>query len=196
MKRIICTLSVLFLLTSCVKHEIVEVVSLEEARAIADNVIESDGYEYNKFNGADIYFLDQKGYLHKEPFNSILQWYQIGHRNHLSRYKSLTDYVYMVLNQRLGANDSIVIRSMDICCKVDSGILCLYHKRGFKSIVEQYSKYDTKRECYRFHNVSSEQQEETIAYLFFINRYLKHESDVVVDVGLYPFPNILHKSEK
>jgi hypothetical protein len=134
----------------------------------------------------DVYFLDKNGYIHKNNLNNIKQWYV---RGHINNYKSLADYIYVIFNQKLNANDSITIRSMAVRCKIDSTVIELYRNKKIKGIMDKYCTYDSVHKCYDLNGFSSVEELETVSYFFFINRYTKFESDDIFSVVFYPFPD-------
>lgn len=190
MKRIVFCLIITCFFSACIKQNSKEVITKNEARILANKII-ARGFDAPSpiFGQTDVYFLDKRGYLHKKDFNSITKWFE-----HWSQYKSLADYIYIVFNQKLGANDSVVIRSMGICCKADIEVLNLYQTKGFKGIIDKFNSYDSIHKCYRFRGVHTDSELETITYIFFINRYTKHESDIIYDIGLNPFPDNFENS--
>jgi hypothetical protein len=138
------------------------------------------------FRFHDVYFLDKNGYIHKNNLNNIKQWYVLGHINN---YKSLADYIYVIFNQKLDANDSITIKSMTVCCKIDSTVIELYRNTKIEGIMDKYCTYDKDNKCYQLNGFSSFDELETVSYFFFINRYTKFDSDDTFTVFFHPFPD-------
>lgn len=132
----------------------------------------------------EIYFLDSHSCIHKLRINDIKQFYDLG----ISKgYNELSDYIYAIFNQKLNKCDSITIKNMDVCCKIDSNIYEFYKKNDIKGIMSKYSKYDRKKGGYILYTCKSKCEFDTIAYLFFINRYFLHSSDCPYFVGFFPF---------
>ena len=191
-RQIIYILILSTIFSSCIRlhNDTDEIISLKEAQFLEK---EMNLARPLRFEFYDIYFLDKNGYIHKSNLDDIKQWYSLGH---IENHKSLADYIYVIFNQKLGSNDSITIRSMNICCKIDSVVLDLYRREQIKGIMGKYCTYDKAHKRYKLNGISSDCELETISYLFFINRYAKHESDVVFSIGFHPFTDDFEKGNK
>lgn len=184
---ILNTLICLVVITSCTQmsSHSNEVISLESSvqlsRILMENYISSAVYTEN-----NIYFMDSKRNIYKSNLSSIYQWYKLGF---VQNYSSLSQYIYTIFNQKLVKDDSITIRSMLLCGKLDSILDNQYKMEGMTGVVKRYCKYSSSKKHYLLKDsFISENLKESVAYLFFLNGYLKGESDVIYRVVFYPFP--------
>ena len=142
------------------------------------------------FKHCNIYFLDKNNHILKKEIDAIGQWYELGYINN---HKSFADYVYSIFNQQLGSNDSITIRSMNMCCKLDPYVYEFYLKKQIKGIVSKYCFYDKIHKTYKIKIKVSSCELETISYLFFINRFFRHESDEPFHISFHQFSDDFDK---
>lgn len=160
------------------------VLSHNEAKRLSEMLSCNDSYDII-YSTDNVYILGSKNNLYKTNLKSIYQWYKLGH---IKNYLSLSDYLYSIFNQALKDDDSISIRSMKPCGQIDLSLLKQYKRLGINGIIEKYCKSSFNGKYLILNGSFSESKKETIAYLFFTNRYMIGESDVIVRITFSPFP--------
>jgi hypothetical protein len=181
---------VLFFLVNCSanKEKMQEIISMDKMEIIVKklSLIPPDPIEFT----IRIYILDDCSQLHETDFSYLNTLYDLKFK---VLYKSLSSFLYEVVNQRLKLK-SEYFTSNSPPCELDTSIMKVYIRNRLEGVIEKYCTYDEKKNIYLLDNVNTLNQcaINTISYYFFINRYYIIVNDYA---NIISFSNMTLKSE-